>query len=195
MAAMSVGGKSLGNLQCWKLHLSPNLQASFVSRNDAQYCCERPGGKKQFLVRNVYNGASKGCLGSICFTTITRLLLLSVIIIGEADIAITSFATIALLESWLVPPRRIPLTLWLVSDWWWWWGEKLTLPRESTGQKVAKEAGGRAKRLKLILNILPLHLLRRTETHLIIILKLNLLLSCYFVNFHIYCNGMLIWNV
>ena len=97
MAAMSVGGKSLGNLQCWKLHLSPNLQASFVSRNDAQYCCERPGGKKQFLVRNVYNGASKGCLGSICFATITRLLLLSVIVIGEADIAITSFATI--------PPR------------------------------------------------------------------------------------------
>ena len=111
MAAMSVGGKSLGNLQCWKLHLSPNLQASFVSRNDAQYCCERPGGKKQFLARNVYNGASKGCLGSICFTTITRLLLLSVIIIGEADIAITSFATISPLESRLVPPRRIPLTL------------------------------------------------------------------------------------
>ena len=72
--------------------------------------------KKQFLARNVYNGASNGCLGSICFATITRLLLLSVIVIGEADIAITSFATTPL-ESRLAPPRRIPLTLLLlVSD-------------------------------------------------------------------------------
>ena len=49
MAAMSSEGKSLGNLQCLKLHLSPNLHASFVSRNDAQYLCDRPGGKNNFF--------------------------------------------------------------------------------------------------------------------------------------------------
>ena len=49
MAAMSSEGKSLGNLQCLKLHLSPNLHASLVSRNDAQYRCENPGEKNSFF--------------------------------------------------------------------------------------------------------------------------------------------------
>ena len=49
MAAMSSEGKSFGNLQCLKLHLSPKLQLSAVSRKFAQYFCDKPGGKNSFF--------------------------------------------------------------------------------------------------------------------------------------------------
>ena len=49
IAEISSEGKSLGNLQCRKLHLSPNLQASFVSKKDAQYRCDKPVGKNNFF--------------------------------------------------------------------------------------------------------------------------------------------------
>ena len=96
MAAMSSEGKSLGNLQCLKLHLSPNLHASFVSRKDAQYRCDIPGGKKQFLSCDVDNGASEWCVGSIVCARKT-ILPWSRSLVREADVAIASFA--------ISPPR------------------------------------------------------------------------------------------
>ena len=56
MDTISSEGKSFGNLQCLKLHLSPNLQASPVSRQFAQYLWDKFEGKTtSCLLRSRWN--------------------------------------------------------------------------------------------------------------------------------------------
>ena len=109
MAAMSSEGKSLGNLQCLKLHLSPNLHASFVSRNDAQYRCDIPGGKNSFFPVMLTMEPASGA--SAPLFALEKLLFLDLVFWSGRLMSLLLRLRVAPLDSLLEPLRSMLLPL------------------------------------------------------------------------------------